>query len=279
MKLVSRPHPFPSKRFRFICSYAKGVEDYIRRKGFGDAALVNLATGLAAYFELHFSQSEANNWDRFNRLHFTFLIHFINGVIQSLPHMRTDKLYSNPEQGVQLSMWQNVFKIHHFMRRYLILHSTKKFRGFFLQISQLQGSRRLSQNVSPYRLETLVRVLLRKPSGPQAYEVSSGAVSLGGRMRANDARALSSAEAQRGQRGAEDLPIGESCSYTCLWAACGVPYVLFSFVYERSFSVWERTLQVLARKTLTCLSCAAKLFTCSAYSSFAITNHSYMEAI
>ncbi|KLO10520.1 hypothetical protein SCHPADRAFT_942793 [Schizopora paradoxa] len=107
---------------RIICWYwdQTGVIDYVRTKRVDDLALKTFAIGLNIYWEAYFFELRSGHETRFwtplvmalSRLS----IDFICGITQCLRIMDTSGSYCLLQNGARLTIWVDIFKVHHFVR-------------------------------------------------------------------------------------------------------------------------------------------------------------------
>ncbi|KLO10499.1 hypothetical protein SCHPADRAFT_906820 [Schizopora paradoxa] len=91
----------------------KGIEEYVRRKGFDGVALLSFAKGIIARWELYFSLygKSITVWQPFDLTDC-----FIYGMWRCLRDLETQALDDLSEDHAQLETWLAVFKIHYFVR-------------------------------------------------------------------------------------------------------------------------------------------------------------------
>ncbi|KLO14310.1 hypothetical protein SCHPADRAFT_318250 [Schizopora paradoxa] len=91
----------------------RGIEKFVRRKGFDDPALAILARALILSWELHFVGvdfrviASSTNDDS---------VAFVEGLFKSLRNMEYDLLDEFSECDARLAIWEAAFRLHHFLR-------------------------------------------------------------------------------------------------------------------------------------------------------------------
>ncbi|KLO14308.1 hypothetical protein SCHPADRAFT_939611 [Schizopora paradoxa] len=93
------------------------VNDYVQNRGFEGPAIVKFAIGLITHWEVHFSQPEATSLFLFSPP-FYLTMSFIYGMMLSLKSSVTNVVNELFQDNGQLTVWVDVFKLHHFVRRY-----------------------------------------------------------------------------------------------------------------------------------------------------------------
>ncbi|KLO14314.1 hypothetical protein SCHPADRAFT_318584 [Schizopora paradoxa] len=91
----------------------KGIEGYLRRKGFNDTAIGNFAIALVNQWELCFSRRNPSG-PVLGPLKTT--LHLLDGVLRSIRNTEIDVLNELSEHVAILSLWKSVFQLHYFLR-------------------------------------------------------------------------------------------------------------------------------------------------------------------
>ncbi|KLO14317.1 hypothetical protein SCHPADRAFT_939615 [Schizopora paradoxa] len=91
----------------------KGIESFIRKKGFDDPALLNFAKGLIANWEIYFTITKQLALYFFADSVCSNSGGFFDGLWESLEHFEQSDVL---EDDNSLAIWSSVFNIHYFLR-------------------------------------------------------------------------------------------------------------------------------------------------------------------
>ncbi|KLO10500.1 hypothetical protein SCHPADRAFT_930495, partial [Schizopora paradoxa] len=99
---------------RFVSRYwaGRGIESYVRKRGFANPALVNFSAWLITHWEVHFAMSAQENRHLSSLSSFWTSGYLICGLWRSIQSFRTDELEGILEDDSQLVLWVHIYTLH-----------------------------------------------------------------------------------------------------------------------------------------------------------------------